>query len=301
MKKRKDFLTLADLTKAEAEEILLLADKIKKNPGRFSQSLKAKNFVLIFEKPSLRTKLSFELGLKQMSANVVSFMGSEISLGRREEVKDIARTVSSYAEGVIIRTFSHRTILEFAAYSKAFVINALTDKFHPAQALSDIYTITRKKGDLRRLKIAFIGDGNNVCNSLINAASLFGFRLFVACPQKYKPDKEVLGRAKDKVLFSEPKKVAVGADILYTDVWTSMGKEGESRQRQKDFKGFSLTESVLRLAKKSCLVMHCLPAHRGEEITEEVIESKNSIVFEQAQNRLYVQKALLHYLARKNR
>lgn len=297
---KKDFLTLSDLTREEAEHIFSLADRIKYKPSQFSRALRGRSFVLIFDKPSLRTRLSFELGIKQMGGEAVSFTANEILLGQREAIKDIARTVSVYVDGAIIRTFRQETAEEFAHYAKAFVVNALTDKFHPAQVLSDIYTIRSKKRGGKKLKIAFIGDGNNVCHSLVRAARLFKFKLFIACPPQYCPSSEIVSSASGYVEIShDPKVVARNADILYTDVWTSMGKEKEKMRRLRDFKKFTLNDEIMKKAKKDCLIMHCLPAHRGEEISDAVIESRNSIVFEQAENRLYVQKALLYYLAQR--
>lgn len=223
-------------------------------------------------------------------------------------MRDVARTLSKYLEGIILRTFSHEVLLEFVRYSSLPVVNALTDLEHPAQALSDFYTIYLEKGKLKNIKIAFIGDGNNVCNSLILGSAKLGLKLNIASPLGFEPPEKIVKKAlsiskktKAKIrLLNEPRLAAKSADVLYTDVWVSMGKEEEASFRREVFKDFRIDSRLLKLAKKDCLVMHCLPAHRGEEITDEVIEGKNSIVFKQAQNRLFLQKAILIWLFKKS-
>jgi len=255
----KNLISIKDLSIEEIEKIFSLTNEIKKKPHKFSRYLRGKSFALIFHKPSLRTRVSFETGIFQLGAKAV-YLEEEIGFSKREPVKDIARVLSRYVDGVIIRTFSHQLLLDFAKYSTAAVINALTDSFHPCQVLSDLWTIREKRGELRKVKIAYVGDGNNVCNSLI-----YG---------------------------NDPEEVVKDADIIYTDVWTSMGEE-EREDRKEIFQNFQVSKRLVNYAKPDCLIMHCLPAHRGEEITDEVIEGRNSIVFEQAENRLYVQKAIL--------
>lgn len=305
----KHFISLKDLREEEIYKIFELARDIKKSPAKFSKSLKGKTLGLLFEKPSLRTRVSFEVGIKQLGGTSLYLSAGEVQLGKREAVSDIARTLSKYLGGVILRTFSHNTLLEFLRNSWIPVINGLTDLLHPAQALSDLYTIYEKKNNFRNIKISFIGDGNNVCHSLMLGAARLGITLFVANPKGYEPDKKITRQAlrtakesKATIEFSDnPKVVAKNSDILYTDVWVSMGKEKERLKRLKAFRKFQVNSQLLKLAKKDCLVMHCLPAHRGQEITNKIIDSKHSIVFKQAENRLYVQKAIIVWLCKKGK
>ena len=297
----KHFISLQQISAKKIYELFALADKIQAEPAKFSNKLKGKSIGLLFEKPSLRTRVSFEVGIHQLGAKAIYLSAREVQLGKREAVADISRTVSGYLDAVILRTFSHKTLLEFAGASKIPVINGLTDLLHPAQGLSDLYTIYKKKKDLKKVKIAFIGDGNNVCHSLLLGAAQLGLQIWVACPSGFEPKgsvkKEVLKiakRTKAAITFShDPKYTAKDTDVLYTDVWVSMGAEDEADMRKKAFKGFQINSKVLKMAKKDCIVLHCLPAHRGEEITDKVIDGKNSLVFKQAENRLYVQKAIM--------
>jgi len=255
--------------------------------------LKQKVFALIFHKPSLRTRISFEVGIFQMGGKAL-YLEKEIGFPEREAIKDIARVLSVYLHGVIIRTFSHQLLLEFAAYSQIPVINALSDLLHPCQVLSDLFTIKQKKGDLKKVKLAYIGDGNNVCHSLIYGCAKTNTSLSIATPARYLPSSKIVEEAGGKVeIGNNPQEAVKGADVVYTDVWASMGKEKEREERKKEFSGFQVNEDLLKKAKPDCLLMHCLPAHRGEEVTDQVIEGKQSIVFDQAENRLYVQKAIL--------
>lgn len=298
---KKDFVSIKDLSLKEILDIFSLSKEIKESPGLFSERLKGKTIGLLFEKPSLRTRVSFETGINQLGGRPLYLSPQEVQLGKRESVSDAAKTISRYLDAVIIRTFSHKVILDFAQNAGIPVINALTDLLHPAQVLSDMFTIYDKKKSLKKIKLSFIGDGNNVCNSLIFASAKLGLNLFIASPKGFEPDKKLVKQAEriasgtgaKITVTNDLKSVAKNSDVLYTDVWVSMGRESEREERLKAFKPFQLNRKALSLAKKDCLVMHCLPAHRGEEITGSVLDSKNSIVFEQAENRLYVQKAIL--------
>lgn len=283
------FLSLKDLSREDFLRLFDKADLIKADRRHFGSLLKGKTIALLFEKPSLRTRVSFEVGINNLSGRPLYLSQHEVQLGSRESISDVARVLSGYTDGIIIRTFAHATIEEFAKSSSVPVINGLTDMYHPAQVLSDYYTIVRKKGDTRKLKIVYVGDGNNMCNSLITGASKLGNSLVVACPEGYEP----AALDGDVMLESNPAVALRDADVVYTDVWTSMGCEAESAKRKAAFSGFQLNSELLNYAKHDVLVMHCLPAHRGEEITDDVVDGPNSIVFEQAQNRLYVQQALM--------
>lgn len=299
---------MKDLSREEFYSFFKLTRKIKKGEVEYKGLLKRKTLVLLFEKPSLRTRVSFEVAIRELGGWPLYISNQEVQLGRREAIRDVARTISCYAQGVILRTFSHQTFLEFAENSDIPVINGLTDLLHPVQALSDFYTISEKVG-LKDVVLAFIGDGNNVCNSLILGSAILGLTLKIATPPGYEPKREILNQAiklakKSKArifIYNNPQEASRGANILYTDVWASMGQEKESAKRRKVFKDFRIDDKILSLARKDCLVMHCLPAHRGEEITSKVLESKHSIVFQQAENRIYAQKALLVFLFKKGR
>lgn len=296
----RNFVTIKDLDKSQIEKLLELADEIKQNPSEFSDKLLGKYIILLFQKPSLRTRLSFEVGAKQLGANCIYLAPEDVKLGEREEVKDIVRVISKYADCIIVRTFSHQDLLELIEYSTIPIINALTDLLHPCQALSDFYTMKKRK-DVHNLKLCYIGDCNNVLHSLLNLSAKLGLNFFIATPEGYEPDKEILLQAYSQAkstnckiyLTNNPEEAIKDADIVYTDVWASMGQEAEKGKRSRDFRNFQINSKILRLAKRDYIFMHCLPAHRGEEVTEEVLESPQSIVFEQAQNRLFVQKAIL--------
>ena len=263
--------------------------------------MKGKVLALLFEKPSLRTRVSFEVAMLQMGGNAIYLSPNEVGLGKREQIPDIARTLSRYVDGIVLRTFAHSNIIGMAKFASIPVINALTDLLHPCQALADVYTIKEKLKNLKKLKLAYIGDGNNVCHSLLYGCSKMGIDLAIATAAGYSPKKEVLNQAlkfakksKAKIsLLNNSSQAARLADIIYTDVWSSMGQEKESSRRKKAFKEFQVNKKLVSFAKAGCLIMHCLPAHRGEEITDDVIDSKNSIIFDQAENRLHVQKAIL--------
>lgn len=297
----RDLISIKDLTPKEIGEIFSLTDKLKKDKTRFSRVLAGKMLALIFEKPSCRTRVSFEAGMYQLGGSSLYLGPGQIKLGRRESVGDIARTLSRYVDGIALRTFAHKNMLQMARFASVAVINALTDLLHPCQALADIYTIRERFVNLRKITLAFVGDGNNVCHSLLYGCSRVGLNLNIATPRGYSPKAEILREANSFALtsgarinlFHEAREAARNADIIYTDVWASMGQEKEARVRRRRFRKFQINKRLLSLAKKKCLIMHCLPAHRGEEITEQVIDCPHSIVFDQAENRLHVQKAIL--------
>ena len=298
------FISLKYFSSKKINELLELAEQIKKNPFDFKDVLTNKYIGLIFEKPSLRTKTAFYIGALQLGAQAIYYTPEEIKIGQREQICDISRTLSSYLDLVVLRTFSHDTILEFAKFSSIPVVNGLSDLMHPSQILADILTIRELKGGVKNIKVAYIGDGNNVCNSLIYCFSILGGNLSLAIPEGYQPSQSILDEAKSyssisgaKIRLTESaEEAAQGADVLYTDVWTSMGKEEGSTARKKVFKNFQINDKIVALANKGCLVMHCLPAHRGEEITSSVIDGENSVVFLQAGNRLHAAKAILTYI-----
>lgn len=295
----KDLISIKDLSVKEINDIFKLTDELKKNRAKFNKALTGKTLALIFEKPSNRTRVSFEVGMFQLGGYCVYLRPDEINLGVRESIHDVAKTLSRYVEGIVMRTFSHQSVVDFARHSDKPVINGLSDFSHPCQALADLYTIKEKLRKLKGLTLTYIGDGNNVCNSLLYACSKTGMRLFIATPLGFEPDKSVVNQAKEGAqsdsirLFHDPKEAVKEADVIYTDVWTSMGQEKEKEERKRLFKDFQINAGLTGLAKKDVFIMHCLPAHRGEEITDQVIDSPNSVVFDQAENRMHVQKAIL--------
>jgi len=298
---KKDFISVKDVTSQEISKIFGLTGKLKENKAGFSRMLAGKTLALIFQKPSNRTRVSFEVGMYQLGGYSIYLGPNEINLGVREAVGDVAKTLSRYVDGIVLRTFAHENVLEMARFSDKPVINGLSDLMHPCQALSDIYTIKEKLHTLKGLTLAYIGDGNNVCNSLLYASAKTGLNIQIAVPKGYEPDSLVLKEAKLEALrmggsvkiTHQPQEAVQGADVIYTDTWTSMGQEKESKARKKAFSGVQINKQLLKLSGKHPLIMHCLPAHRGEEITGDVLDSKNSIVFDQAENRMHVQKAIL--------
>jgi len=296
---KRDLLSVSDLSRAEIEQLIGQALAMKQK-GRQSL-LPGKTLALLFEKPSLRTRVSFELAMSQLGGHTIYLSPDEVGLGAREAIPDVARVLSRYVNGIAARTFSHQTLLILAEHSSVPVINALSDMEHPCQALADLLTIFEKKGRLAGLTLAFIGDGNNVANSLLFAASLTGMNFCIASPPGYEIKKEVLNQSRELVtsggskiqLTSEPGEAARNADIVYTDVWTSMGQEAEAEKRRLAFSGYQVDAKLLSLAKKDALFMHPLPAHHGEEISARLLDSPQSVVFDQAENRLHLQKALL--------
>lgn len=300
----KHLISITDFEKKEILEVLSLARKIKKAPQQFQTHLQGQLFGLIFEKPSTRTWISFETGIFQLGGGTIYLGPDDLKLGVREVIKDVARVLDRYLAGVILRTFSHETITEFRQYFRKPVINGLSDFEHPCQALADYLTILEKAGSVTTPTLAFIGDGNNVLNSLLLLAATLGGKINYATPRKLEPAahvlKEALAIAKKTGAviqgFHNPAEAVKDADFVYTDVWVSMGEEKIRNQKLKAFDGMQINAALMKKAKKKAYVMHCLPAHRGEEITEDVLESKNSIVFDQAENRLHVQKAVLLHL-----
>jgi ornithine carbamoyltransferase len=301
---KKDLITIYDLTKAEIEAILQKAAGLKEllRKGKPYQPLAGKTLAMIFEKPSTRTRVSFETGMFQLGGHALSLNPQETQLGRGEAIADTARVLSRYVDGIMIRTFAQERVEEMARCAAIPVINGLSDLLHPCQILSDIFTMTEKLGhEYNRLKVAYVGDGNNVANSWINGALRLGFGLWLACPPGYEPDAQILSRAQAEgssriTLTHDPKEAVAEVHVINTDVWTSMGQEGERAKRQKAFQGYQVNADLLRRARKDAIVMHCLPAHRGEEITDEVMDGPHSAIFEQAENRLHVQKAILTLL-----
>ncbi|MBI5605413.1 MAG: ornithine carbamoyltransferase [Deltaproteobacteria bacterium] len=297
---KRDFLKLSDLTAVEIEGIWKRAREYKE--GRVQDlPLEGKNIGLLFEKPSTRTRLSFEVAVVQTGGYPVFISSRDTQMARHEPLKDTARVLSRYLNGLVVRTFAQQTLEELAQYSTIPVINALSDLFHPAQILSDLFTIWERKDSLEGIKIAWLGDGNNVAHSWIEAAALFPFNLVLACPEGFAPNAEIFNRAgreagKRIVLTRDPVEAVREALVINTDVWASMGQEDQAAERIKFFQPFQLGEKLLSLADPECLVMHCLPAHRGEEITDEVLEGPNSVVFDQAENKLHVHKALLEFI-----
>ena len=297
---KKDFLALSQFSKAELDAIFALTKELKQKQksGVEHHLLKGKTLAMIFEKSSTRTRISFEVGMYQLGGHPLFINGKDSQMGRGEPIKDSARVIARYCDGVMIRTFAQETVQEFAKYASVPIINGLTDLHHPCQIMADLFTVIEHKGGYQGLKFAWIGDGNNMANSWIEAAAIFGFDLTLACPEGYDPDPDVLQWARthtvsDIVVTRDPKQAAQGADVLNTDVWASMGQEEEQKIREKAFVGFQLNEELLDLAKGNAMVLHCLPAHRGEEISDDVIEGPHSAVWDEAENRLHVQKAIM--------
>jgi ornithine carbamoyltransferase len=300
---KRDFLTLRDLTSDEIGGLLARAIDLKAGKDAAKCPLIGRSLGLLFEKPSTRTRVSFEAGIYQLGANAITMNPSELQLGRGETLADTARTLSRYLSAIVIRTFAHSTLEQFSANSSIPVINGLSDLHHPCQILADMMTIIEKKGGLRGIKIAFIGDGNNVCNSMIEAASMMEFNLTVACPEGFEPDAGILEQAQSSakseiVILRDPREAAGLADVVYTDVWVSMGQEAHSGEKKKRLRDYQVNGRLLGCSKKDAIVLHCLPAHRGEEITDEVMDGPHSAVFDQAENRLHAQKALLEMLVK---
>jgi len=296
---KRDFLALSQFTRDELDNLLgLTAElKLRQKQGVEHTLLKGKSVALIFEKSSTRTRISFEVGVYQLGGQPLFISSATSQMGRGEPIKDTARTIARYCDGVMIRTYGQEIVDEFAAYAAVPVINGLTDKFHPCQIMADIFTVMEHKGGYAGFKYAWVGDGNNMANTWIEAAAIFGFELRLACPKGYEPDAGVLAWARGKgaqlLLTTDPREAVAGADVVNTDVWASMGQEAEQKEREKAFAGYCLDEALVALAKPDCLVLHCLPAHRGEEISDSVIEGKNSVVWDEAENRLHVQKAIM--------
>jgi len=300
---KKDLLKLLDLSREEITHILNTADQLKYNQkhGIPHEHLKGKTLAMIFEKNSTRTRVSFEVGMFQLGGHALFLSGKESQIGRGEPIEDTARVLARYCDGIMIRTFGQTEVEELARYADVPVINGLTDFAHPCQVLADLMTIREHKATLEGLKMCYIGDGNNMANSLIVGGLKCGMEVAVACPQGYDPDPQVLDFAKSDPDFKfslhrTPKEAAVGADVVFTDVWASMGKEQEKAVREKAFAGFQVNSELMALTNPGCMVQHCLPAHREEEITAEVFEAHAQEIFDEAENRLHAQKAVMYLL-----
>ncbi|MCK5825492.1 MAG: ornithine carbamoyltransferase [Desulfuromusa sp.] len=295
----KDFLALSDWSLDDLEAIFSLTRELKKKQqeGTPHHLLEGQTLGMIFEKSSTRTRVSFEVGMFQLGGHALFLHSGTTQMGRGEPIKDTARVMSGYCDGVMARTYSHAALEEFAENSYIPVINGLSDLYHPCQLVADMFTVTEHKEDYRKLKYCWIGDGNNMANSWINAAAVAGFELRIATPKGYEPDSKIVSLAEKAgakiLLTNDPREAAEGVDVLNTDVWASMGHEAEQEERMKAFGGFQINSELLKLADPEAVVMHCLPAHRDEEITDAVVEGKQSIIFNEAENRLHVQKAIL--------
>ncbi|GLX70904.1 ornithine carbamoyltransferase [Paenibacillus glycanilyticus] len=301
--KGRDFLMLLDYTPEEIRYLVDLAIDLKKKQkaGEVYQPLKGKTLGMIFEKSSTRTRVSFEVGIYQLGGQGLFLSGNDLQIGRGEPILDTAQVLSRYLDGIMIRTFAHRTVVELARGATVPVINGLTDLSHPCQALADYQTILEHKGRLEGLKLAYIGDGNNVVHSLMMGAAKLGVDISIATPEGYEPDPDLVKQSIDNAketgarihLCRDPKEAVANADVIYSDVWASMGQEAEQKERELAFANYQVNEELAKYAKKDYLFMHCLPAHRGEEVSEGVIDGANSIIFDQAENRLHAQKAIM--------
>jgi ornithine carbamoyltransferase len=296
---RKHFLSIYDLATDDVKRVIDsgIALKAKHHQGTLETSLKNKAMAMIFRKPSLRTRMSFEMAIVGLGGHALYISDQEIKLGQREAVCDVARVMSRYVDIIMIRTFDQKEVKELAKFASAPVINALTDMYHPCQVLGDVMTVVEKKGRIEGLKVTFLGDGNNVANSWINAAARLDFRLFLVMAKGYEPDAAVLERAKKdgaKIEITyDPRGAAEDADVIYTDVWSSMGMEAEAQKRTDAMKHLQVNDELLRVAKADAIVMHCLPAHRGDEITDSVMDGDHSVVYDEAENRLHIQRAII--------
>jgi len=298
---QKDFLSIRDLSVYEFGQMLDKAAEVKKHPAHYRKALKNKILAMIFQKPSLRTRMTFEAGMLRLGGEAIYLAPSDIQMGSREGATDIGKNLERWVDGIMIRTFGHQIAVDLAASTRIPVINALTDLSHPCQAMADFLTLREHKGALSNLKLAYVGDGNNVCHSLMLAAARGGTRMAVATPAGYEPNPDVVRAALEDgrdtgfalTLTSSPEEAVGGADAVYTDVWASMGQEAEKEARARIFTPYQVNARLMANAKKDALFMHCLPAHRGDEVTEEVIDSPNSVVYDEAENRLHAQKAIL--------
>lgn len=293
---KRDFLAIPDFSEPELARILELALRLKAG-APVGQPLAGRAFAMIFEKSSTRTRVSFEVGMYQLGGHALFLSSRDIQLGRGEPVRDTARVLSRYVDGIMIRTFGHDVVEELARYATVPVINGLTDLLHPCQVMADLLTVRENSGpELRERRVAWIGDGNNMANSWLNAAYRFGFELRLACPEGYGPDQAILERAAARghiLLTTDPAEAIEGADVVNTDVWTSMGQEEEQAERERAFAGYHVDDNLMARADEKAIFLHCLPAHRGEEVSESVLEGPRSRVFEEAENRLHVQKAIM--------
>jgi ornithine carbamoyltransferase len=299
--KAKDFLSIRDFTPQEIRHFLHVACQIKADPKAYTGALRGKTLAMIFEKPSLRTRVTFDVGMEELGGHPLYLSPAEISLGKRESVYDVARNLERMVHGIMIRTFAHEIVVEMARCASIPVINGLTDDSHPCQAMADYLTMLEVKGRIAGLKIAYIGDGNNVAHSLLFAGAQLGAEVWIATPPGYEPDEDAVAWAEQRcaktdascTLTHDPQVAVAGADVVYTDVWTSMGQEAEAEIRSNIFQPYQVNARLFARAKPDAIFMHCLPAHRGDEVTDEVIDSPRSFVFAQAENRLHAQKAIM--------
>jgi len=297
----KDFISIHDITRYEFHELLDLAIKIKENPDKYRKALKHQVLAMVFEKPSLRTRMTFEVGMHELGGKGIYLSPAEIQIGKRETVEDVAHNLERWVDGIMIRTFGHDNVVRLARASSVPVINGLSDLSHPCQGMADFLTLREKKGGLSGLKLAYVGDGNNVCHSLMLAAAKAGTAMAVGTPKGFEPSPEIAKLALEDgketgfslLITNDPKEAARGADAVYTDVWASMGQESEKEARAKIFAPFQVNPALMALAKPDAIFLHCLPAHREEEVAASVFESAQSVVFDQAENRLHAQKAIM--------
>lgn len=303
----RDFLSVDDFSAAEINDIFKLAALMKSSSGRFRKALDGKMMALIFEKPSLRTRTTFTVGIKQLGGDALTLTPSDINLGKRESVFDVAKNLERMVDGIMIRTFAHEICTSLAGSASIPVINGLTDEEHPCQALADFFTILECKRNWKKAKISYVGDGNNVAHSLLLTAAKLGVTMYIATPEGYEPRGRIIDRVNELasttaariVSVRDPIEAARDADVIYTDTWTSMGQEEEAERRRSVFRPYQVNRDLFSHAKPDALFMHCLPAHRGEEVTDEIIDSPNSVVFQEAENRLHVQKAIMMRLLRR--
>jgi len=307
--RHKDFIEVHDYTADEVREIFELARDIKKNPDKFRDALRGQTLAMIFEKSSTRTRVSFEVGMFQLGGHALFLSSRDIQLGRGEPITDTARVLSRYVDGIMARTFAHKTVTDLAEYAIVPVINGLTDLCHPCQSMTDYFTAWEHLGELKGRKLAYVGDGNNMAHSLMFAAPKVGMDIAVATPASYAPDAGVIAQVKQdadaagtKLILTHSMEEAVsGADVVETDVWASMGQEDEAEKRKKDFAGWIVDKKIMSAAKRDAIFMHCLPAHRGEEVAADVIDSPQSVIFDEAENRLHIQKAIMVYLMKERK
>ncbi len=296
-----DFLTIRDFSPQDIHDLLDLARAIKDEPGAYAASLKGKTLAMIFEKPSLRTRVTFDVGIQQLGGFSLYLSPAEINLGKRESVYDVAKNLERMVQGIMIRTFAHEIVERMAAHAAIPVINGLTDFSHPCQAMADYLTIQEVKGEIAGLKVTYVGDGNNVAHSLMFAGAQLGARVWIATPAGYEPRADAVKWARDRAaltggsltITNDPAEAGFGADVIYTDVWASMGQEAEAEERRTLFRPYQVNQALFARANSGAIFMHCLPAHRGDEVTDDVIDSPHSVVFQEAENRLHVQKAIM--------
>ena len=298
----KHFLSLKDWSREELELLFELSAALKASPASYRTALEGQSLAMIFQKPSTRTRVSFEVGMHQLGGQALFLSSNDIQLHRGESIADTARVLSRYVSGIMARVFAHQDVLDLARHGSVPVINGLSDLLHPCQALADYFTLRERRGDLAGLKMAYVGDGNNVAHELMFGAVKLGMRFSIGCPKGYEPNPLIFKSAAREAqklggpapeITADPAEAVAGADVVYTDVWTSMGQEAESRKRLADFQGFQVTSALMARASSECVFMHCLPAHRGEEVAADVIDGPQSVVFDEAENRLHVQKAVL--------